>query len=168
MNDNNDRNYFDDIIKWFFIWGIFGLIFKALFFVIKLIFYAIVESIYFIVIVIKNGLTKREKSKKKTKSVSSQNQKIPKVNKKVNHSLKKQPKSKDKGTHFLHIKKLKYAIMNFFYGKSVQIFIICVVIIAVTLFICIKFGYDQIIIDGCKKAAEGIKNNFKKLEELVL
>ena len=153
MSENNERNFFDEFIKWFFIWNIIILIGKGIVFLFKIFIIAIQQLIYFIGIgiakispILKEKFAKFQNnyntkykyqidekwqevqlsfSNVKEKCKNSLNRiKLNVPNRKTKHF------SKIKNSNvILFVKKLKYKIIDFFYKYELQIMLIIIIII---------------------------------------
>lgn len=169
MNDNNNRSFFEEFLKWFFILNIIALLFKGIVFLIKIFFIAMQQLIYLIVIGIakvspilkekfanfKNNYNTKYKFEieEKWQNVLSSFQKMKdriketlgKIRIKIPERNKKVKREKlpsrvGKSKPALRIKKFKYAIIELFYRYELQIVVfIIILIITVGIALGLKF-----------------------------
>ena len=155
MSENNERNFFDEFIKWFFIWNIIILIGKGIVFLFKIFIIAIQQLIYLIMFGIakispilkekfaefcNNYNTKYKfqlEGKWQEVKMSFSNIKdkgknlLSRISLKVPNKKTKQFSRIRNSNIILFIKKLKYKIIDFFHKYELQIIIITIIVIII-------------------------------------
>lgn len=165
MYENKNRSSFGEILKWFLIWNILALICRGIAFIFKMLFIAIEKLILFIAWgigktspILKTKFEEfritfnskyKPKIKEKWKGVilsfkllkdnmknsmskAKEKRRIRKENRRNKRMLKKAKKQRTKG---IRVKKVKYAIADFFYDYSVRILFTIVIVAIVVAFL---------------------------------
>ena len=143
MNENNNRSFFGDVLKFFIIFNIIDLICKGIFFIFKITFMLLTRFIQFIIYFIAKILP-RLKTKLLEFYYYFNNSFKPCMTKKWKEFISTRKKqSLAKRDKILMLKKFKYLVIEKLYKYELQIFFVIIFIFIIILNILAVMYYKS-------------------------